>query len=622
MSKKTNTGSTTVKNVVKDFADIISARKIESVLCLLGVLLSCAVFRYIDGLSFTAWSLEIFDSLFRGGFSGFGELMSQNLWSAPHGTLFDHEITCAIWGIWNLPLLLIHYIFKTDHVITAPMYMWSKMFLVVILIATGYVCYKIVTHLSADKKRGTLACLLIWGSATAVLISIGFSAQDEILYMFLLLLGLYDVLVGKVDRSLIWMSLCCIINPVMLLFVALIYISACERCVGMILRIAAVCGVLALRMIALPMAFDNSRYVDWYFGRAVISAGNSGISLFIVVIAFVYLAQFFVKRKDVDERNRFLCYSLSIVSLAMCTFCWLHFYRFFTCVPFMAISLMITKNEKAVSGGLVGFCIFEYCKTIVACSDSACLNLKSTFGYVQNVTGCNEAYDQSFFEILCSFFPILRSAVPIIGGIALICGIWVLCVAYPRQKCEFNSRIPIRAGTLVWTAAPLLFTLAFLLVLARVDIVESNIEHDDILASPFSDSHCIEQYYRGDSASAVSVTVRTVTWGRRYPYAQRVCMEIVDADTDEVVGYTECSPNDFKDNNFYTLNVRGVTIKEDEWYIFRFSCKNSGDAEENGIYFLRSDAGTADPDRHYAVSEIDGTATMCDYDIVSKIVTF
>ena len=135
MSKKTNIKLTAVKNVVKDFADIISARKIESVLCLLGVLLSCAVFRYIDGLSFTAWSLEIFDSLFRGGFSEFNDLMSQNLWSAPHGTLFDHEITCAIWGIWNLPLLLIHYIFKTDYVITAPMYMWSKLFLVVILLS-------------------------------------------------------------------------------------------------------------------------------------------------------------------------------------------------------------------------------------------------------------------------------------------------------------------------------------------------------------------------------------------------------------------------------------------------------------------------------------------------------
>ena len=50
--------------------------------------------------------------------------------------------------------------------------------------------------------------------------------------------------------------------------------------------------------------------------------------------------------------------------------------------------------------------------------------------------------------------------------------------------------------------------------------------------------------------------------------------------------------------------------------------KVSGDAEKNGIYFLRSDSGTADPDWHYAVLEIDGTATICDYDIVSKIVTF
>ncbi len=620
MKDRENRRFNSVRSAAQDLLKIASGHKTESVLSLFGLLLACAVFRYIDGLSFTAWSLEIYDSLFRGGFPGFNELMAQNLWNAPHGTLFDHEITCAIWGIWNLPLLIIHYIFDTDFVISAPMYIWSKMFLVILVVATGYVCYKIVKHICGDKNQGIIACLLIWGSVTTVVISVGYSAQDEIIYIFLLLLGLYDIIVGKKNRSLIWMSLCCVINPVMILFVALIYISLIEKLVEIIWRIAVVCLVLIIRMSALPMAFDNSRYFDWYFERTVIAAGNSGISLFVVIIAFVYLSQFFIKRKDEDERIKYLCYSLAVISLAMCTLCWLHFYRFFTCVPFMTISLLITKNKKAVSGGLVGFCIFEYCKAVVACGDKACLNLSSTFGYVQEAVGCREAFNQSLFEVLSSFFPILQSCNAVVGGIALICGIWVLYVAHPCQKQEFTCYIPQRIATIVWAMAPLLFTTAMLVVLAKTNLVSVPIEHDGTLATPISDSCFIEQYYKGKSASVVSVTVRTVTWNRRYPYSQRVCLEIVDANTEEVVGYTECSPNDFRDNDYFTFVVRDVEIEENMWYVLRFSCKNSGDVDQNNVFFLRSDPKTANLESHYAVSNTDGT--ICDYDIVSKIVTY
>lgn len=620
MKEKPNGKCKLARSVIHDFLEIISGHKTESVLSLFGICVACAIFRYGDGLSFTAWSLEIYDSLFRGGVSGFGELMSQDLWGAPHGTLFDHEITCAIWGIWNLPLLIIHYIFDTDYIISAPMLIWSKMFLVTLVAAMGYACFKIVNHMCGDKKRGIIACLLIWGSVTTIVISVGYSGQDEVLYLFLLLMGLYDVITGKRKRSLIWMSLCCAINPIMILFVALIYISASEKLMEIILPILTVCVILVIRMIALPMAFDNSRYFDWFFFRAVLKVGNSGISLFMLVIAFVYLAQFFIKRKDEDERNRYLCYSLAVISLAMCTLCWLHFYRFFMCVPFMAISLMVVKNEKAVSGGLVGFCIFEYCKTIVACGDAACLNLSHTFNYVQEAVGRKKAINQSLFEVLNAFFPILQNALPIIGGAALICGIWVLYVAHPRQKQDFSFRIPQRVATIVWAIAPMLFTIAVLVLLARVNFVSIPIERDGTLATSISDSRCIEQYYKGESASMVSVTVRTVTWNRRYPYNQRVCLEIVDANTGEAVGYTECSPNDFNDNDYYTFVVKNVEMEEDTWYIFRFFCKNSGDTEKNDIYFLRSDSGTANPDFHYAVLNTDGT--MCDYDIVSQIVTY
>lgn len=620
MKKEVNGKYKSVRGLMRDFSEIVSGHKIESVLSLLGTLVACAVFRYVDGLSFTAWSLEIYDSLFRGGVSGFGELMAQNLWSAPHGTLFDHEITCAIWGIWNLPLLLFHYMFNTDFVVTAPMYIWSKLFLVLLVMATGYVCFKIVKHISGNSKRGGIACLLIWGSVTTVVISVGYSAQDEILYLFLLLLGVYDVIAGRKNRSLIWLGLCCVINPIMILFVVLIYISASEKFFEMFLRILSVCVMLIIRMCALPMAFGNSRYLDWFFGRTVISAGNSGISIFAFVIALVYLLQFFIKRKDEDERNRYLLYSLAVVSLAMCTFSWLHFYRFLTCVPFMGISLMITKNEKAVPCGLIGFCMFEYCKALVACGDRACLNLSSTFDYVQDAVGCTKVFDQSVFEIVSDLIPVLRGSLTIFGGIALICGIWVLYVAYPRQSQEFNSHIPSKVATIVWTAAPLLFSIVTLLLLARVNIVSIPIAHDDVLASPISDTDCLEQYYKGKSASAVSVTVRTVTWGRDYPHGQKVCFEIVDANTYETVGYTECSPRDFRDNDYFTFCVNGVELEEDTWYIFRFSCKNAGNNEQNRIYFLRSDSGTANPDSHYAVSNTDGT--VCEYDIVSKIVTY
>lgn len=607
-----------LKNMLSELKHIISNHKFECIVCLLGMLLSCVIFRYGDGLSLTAWSIEVYDAFFRGGFNGFGSIMSQNLWGAPHGVLSGFYFPSFVHGLWNLPLLIIHYIFDTDYVVTAPMYIWSKLGLAFVVFATGYICYKIVVKITEKKERGVIAFFLVSGSCTTMLISVAYSGQDEVIYFFFLMLGLYDAISNRLNRSLISLTIASVLCPAVLIFTALIVISSSRKFFEVIWRLAIIFASVVITSSGSSVESGAGGYLEWYFGRSLFYVGNSSISLLAALIVFIYLFQLFIKRKD-DERNIYTIYSLALVSLAVCTFSWLHFYRFFICIPFMVLSILIVKDDDSISPGMVGLCVFEYFKCIIAMSDVNCINLGNTFDYVNNLLGYGIPVNQSLYEIVCAKFPIFSQALPILGGAALLSGIWVLYVAYPKSKQRFIPHIPLRFITIVWTMGTLLISLVTVFLISRITFINTNIEGDGRLANPITDTAYLEEYYKGKPASQLSISVRPITWGKIYPEQQKVICEIVDAETNEVIGSTECSPNDFIDNSLYTFKISNLNIVGGKWYVFRFRCENSGNSEENGVYFLCSYSGTADSETHYATYILNGETFVADYDYVNSV---
>lgn len=121
-----------IKNNWIIFVEIIKAYKPECIICAIGIIVSSFLFKYLDCLSITAWSLEAVDSLFKGGFRNYSNILLQNLWGAPHGAISLSGILFQpldwLISIWNLPVLLIHYIFGTEPIVTMPIVIWTKFF--------------------------------------------------------------------------------------------------------------------------------------------------------------------------------------------------------------------------------------------------------------------------------------------------------------------------------------------------------------------------------------------------------------------------------------------------------------------------------------------------------------
>lgn len=595
-----------------DLYDIFKSRKIECILFLIGCILSCVIFRYLDGLSLQAWALEMPDALFRGGISGFNEIFSQNLWNAPHGvTNSPFFIGNIIYSIWNLPVLLIHYIFNLECALTLPIRMWGKLFFVFMLLGTGYIAYKIVYQITEKKDRGTIAAILIWGSTT-MMISIGYSMQDEIVYMFTLIVALYYLINNRNNFALFWMIMSCLLNPVMIIFCIIIIVSMCEKISEIIIRCGIIIIVTILNLLlSLNLPSGSDDYIGWYFARSLFQVGNSSVSVFALVIALVTFFQFFSKRKDFDEKCRFLFFSLSIVSFGMCTFGWLHFYRFMTCIPFFVISILIIKSEEAVKSGIFSLLLFECFKTIIACTDSNCLMFSYTTNFIADKLPGGAV---SLFQVFAVRFPKLVGSISIIGGFAVACGIYILIVSHPTCKKKNFCHIPTKVMTVVWTSIPLLLVIMFTVIGLKTDCFTTDIGGEAPLASAITGEECLEEYYCGKAASYVNVTVRPVTWKRQYPDNQKINLDIIERKSGNIIATVSHGANELPDNDYFTFSLKGVNIKAGQEYIFRFYSPEKIENPDDYIFFLRSNGGTADLDKHYALEKNN----IKNYDIISN----
>ena len=610
------------RKVMNDFITIISNHKIESILCLIGCVLSCIMFRYGDGISYTAWSLEFWDAFFRGGFSGFHDIVGQNVWNAPHGLLYNQEVTCAVWGIWNLPVLLLQYIFNFERIVSFPILLWSKLFLVICVLASGYTCFKIVNKLSDNVNQACLAAIAVCGSSSLVLISVGYSMQDEILYVLCLLISVYMIICGKKNSALIWSIAAGLLYPLTILFSALIIISSSRKLMDLLWRLITLVAAILLRVVLIPITLDGADQPFWYFDRTTLITGNSKISFLVLVLVLVYLAQFFIHRENDKQNNLFMIYSLSIVGFAICTFSWLHFYRFFILVPFFVINLFSVESKKTMTGGFLAMCIMEYCRVVIACFDRNCLNFGSVSEIVQKIFGTSYQYDISLYEAFEAISERAMALVAVmVGGVAFGCGLWLLFITYPLKKREYKCIIPTKVVSVIWTCCTPLVLGVMCLFLMKYNVVNVNIEADSTLANPITGQNSIEELFRGKSASTMSVTIRPVTWDRTYPENQTLCLDIVDNASNTVVGSASCLANELPNNQPYTFSIDNIAIKSNEWYTLRFYCPDPIDEEENYIYFLRSNSGTADGEHHYALQIAEDNVIQCDYDIISSIIT-
>lgn len=596
----------------------------EAVICIVGSILACALFKYIDGLSIQAWALETSDAFLRGGIGGFSDIMSQNLWNAPHGAVplsGAIELSNLMYAIWNLPLVLIHYIFKTDYTIPFAARMWGKLFFVLIVAAIGYVVYKIVLNVSHDSQRGILAAILTFG-APSIMISVGYAMQNEVVYEFFIVMGMYEAICGRKNRSLLCLILSSMICPLMVLFCVPVVLYSSKKLSETIWRLTALLTATVLEVLWLSTSYSeiSGGEINYIFPKVTFYTTFGGkSSLFAVILILVYMKQWFVEEKG--DNQKLLLWNISALTTAYCTICGQNFYRFMICMPFLIISLVIAESKHTVGCSLFSLFIFENVR-IYALNGRGFLRLYAFPRRVIELFGLNEAGGkETVFSALNHIFPELYNGnvFIIITGFGIACILWFLYISYPKNKTEIVCPIPTRFLTVAWCSIQVAILASVCLFLLRAGVLNISIGTKSTIV--IDGQNYVEEYYRGKSANKLLITINPSSTGKGYPKGQTLNLDIIDLETEEVIATTLYDASQIRSGKEITFRIDDIDIQSGHWYKFRFYSPERIENEDHYMY-LHTSGKTANPDKHYAATVENGVTTIGDYDVVSKVITF
>lgn len=161
---------------------------------------SATIFLYMDILNTYDNSMLLMKSIFSGNFFNFYDYTIQN---AQTNYAANYEIFIYfIYGIWNLPVLLVSSIFGVDYIGSAWGYMWCKLLGIICAVLIAYVVYKILRYTGVKKEFGVLGFFLVL-SSMAMFMVVFLIAQVDEAGLLLMVLGFYYYLQGKNKKFLL-----------------------------------------------------------------------------------------------------------------------------------------------------------------------------------------------------------------------------------------------------------------------------------------------------------------------------------------------------------------------------------------------------------------------------------
>ena len=112
-------------------------------------------------------------------------------------------LTFIIFGIWQAPMLILTKLLGKEYMKWSVSILWSKLLLVLFMLAVAFLIYKIVILCTKKKERGLLAVYLYLGSML-VCFSVLVCGQLEVIATLFMLIGLYYYLKGSM--LLFWLA--------------------------------------------------------------------------------------------------------------------------------------------------------------------------------------------------------------------------------------------------------------------------------------------------------------------------------------------------------------------------------------------------------------------------------
>lgn len=287
------------------------AEKVAFLLSIVCFILTFSTSYYADLRSLTIWSINIWETLLvEKNIFLFYSYTAENILNLPHTYMGCDLLVCIPWAIWNFPLWLIQHFTNISILQTPFLLIYSKLFL---LLLTGGCFKKIIQigKLFIDDIKHIYMCAFLFLSSFFILNSVGYYGQNDILIIYITLLAIHSLLVGKWKVFLLFSAISISFEPYFIFaYIALILFK--EKKIHYIcLYLISGISIYILQKIpfwSAPMyqesmaAGPTSEIINMFFEN-IISITPYSISLFITSIIFLYLLIYFDDTFDIQKEK-------------------------------------------------------------------------------------------------------------------------------------------------------------------------------------------------------------------------------------------------------------------------------------------------------------------------------
>lgn len=322
-------------------------------------------FTYIDLKSLTIWSTDLLDVIVEGRIYDFYEYGAENIYGAPHQYIGCNLFVFIPWAIWNIPIWILQR-FAGMKIIDNPLMMlWSKMFLIIVLLLTMYFTYRIVMMIAREKEWAQ------WIVALALTypftyIGVYYSGQSDIISVCFFTIAIYFLL-KKDQRLFIICSSCAIAAKPFYLLCYIAIVLLLEKNIGKIfIKLFLGYGitlVLNLLYSNAPMYQKSmemgpmNKMLELILGNGYDTMLTEGSYLVFVLVLLYFYA--YMKRVNEDEYDKYVIFMAVVPMMLHFMFAGFEHYRMILLTPFLFI--LFAQNKKYFRINMIVNVIVTFC---------------------------------------------------------------------------------------------------------------------------------------------------------------------------------------------------------------------------------------------------------------------
>lgn len=459
----------------------IRTRWYELVLMLLlaaTIVLMLVTFWYIDLVTLTAWSYNLWDLVVEGRLQDFYVYTAENIRGS-------YAINCAgSWlglipiAVWNLPVWIICRINGVISVNNALCLYWTKIFYIAMTMVAAHYSSKVVAHVTKDRKRAWLAWPLVLGSGE-LLISTCYAGQDEIIYLALMVMAVYYWMQKKQVKMVICGSISVILCPIILI-PYLILIMMREKRVVFILAQAAVPflvnavfnfayrndAVYQYATSEMPGYVPLSTYIMEGVNLNGIGTGYSSLWVAGIIYVIALYVSYVKKPAGEAESERLSVFLVAIVMSASVLFWGQYAYRMCLAVPFW-ILLALISGEKQLNMNLFLLMLLNYLRLVddlalaPKISTSNILPLSWIIDLCEKNGSTNYTNGVALYDVLSAIFPDMYTYYVVINTIQFAVIVILLYNGSLHAKEPNSLGVNAKVSVLLYVLCPVALVAGF-----------------------------------------------------------------------------------------------------------------------------------------------------------------